>query len=331
MAFFKFKPIIALLLNWLSFKVVFDFFFLLVTHLGEEIAFLAIAIVFFWCTDKKRGYLILLTGLVGTVINQALKLIFKIPRPWVKDPAFSFVGDANVEATGYSFPSGHTQNTAGTFGAIAVTSGKKWVKIACVVIIVLVSFSRMYLGVHTPLDVGVSLLIAASLVLLFNPIFKSDERFDKCAPFICIGSFVLAISLLFYTFLMPSEGVDAANLLSGRKNAVTLFSCMLGFPIIYYADKHFIKFETRASWYVQIIKVAVGLGVVLAIMKLLPPPLEFIFGNYFVARGVRYFIIVIFAGVVWPLAFKKLGKIKIKCLDELPGKIKSRFFKKRKV
>ena len=308
---------------------VFDFFFLLITHLGEEIAFLAIAIIFFWCVDKKRGYFILLCGLVGTVINQALKLVFKIPRPWIKDPGFSFVGNANVEATGYSFPSGHTQNTAGTFGAIALTSKRKSVKIASLVIIALVAFSRMYLGVHTPLDVGVSLLIAAALLLLLNPIFKSDEGLDKCAPFICIGAFVISLALLLFTFLMPKEGVDAANLLSGRKNAVTLFSCMLGFPIIYYADKHFIKFETRASWYVQIIKAVVGLGVVLVIMKLLPSPLEVIFGNYFVARGVRYFLIVVFAGVVWPMCFKYLAKIKSKRLDDFGERVKNAFLKQK--
>ncbi|MBQ7332845.1 MAG: phosphatase PAP2 family protein [Clostridia bacterium] len=308
----------------------FDFFFLLITHLGEEIAFLAIAIVFFWCVDKKRGYFILLTGLVGTVINQALKLVFKIPRPWIKDPNFSFVGDADVEATGYSFPSGHTQNTAGTFGAIALTGKRRWSKILCVVIVVLVAFSRMYLGVHTPLDVGVSLLVAAALLLLFNPIFKSDERLDKFAPFICIGAFILSLGLLLFTFLMSGEGVDAANLESGKKNAVTLFSCMLGFPIIYYTDKHFIRFETRAAWYVQIIKAVLGLGVVLAIMKLLPTPLEFVFGNYYVARGVRYFLIVIFAGVVFPCLFKYLSKIKIKCLDKLGETVKSLLFRKAK-
>ena len=130
---------------------------------------------------------------------------------------------------------------------------------------------------------------------------------------------------------MSSEGVDAQNLLSGQKNAVTLFSSMLGFPIIYYADKHFIKFETRASWYVQIIKAVLGLGIILVIMKIFPPALEFIFGNYFIARGVKYFLVVIFAGVVWPLCFKHFAKIKIKCLDELGEKFKLAFFSKSKL
>lgn len=309
---------------------VLDFFFLLITHLGEEIAFLAIAIIFFWCVDKKRGYFILLTGLVGTVINQALKLIFKIPRPWIKDASFTFVGNADVEATGYSFPSGHTQNTAGTFGAIALTEKKRWGKIICILVIVLVSFSRMYLGVHTPLDVGVSLLIATALLLLFRPIFKSYERLDKCAPFICIGAFIISLALLLFTFLISPDGVDPDNLLSGKKNAVTLFSCMLGFPIIYYADKHFIRFETRAAWYAQIIKASLGLAVVLAVMKLLPAPLEMLFGNYFIARGVRYFIIVLFAGVIWPLSFRYFEKLKIKSLDCLGEGMKQFFSKKEK-
>ena len=140
-----------------------DFIFSTITHLGEETVFLALAIIFFWCIDKYRGYYMLLTGLIGTVVNQALKLVCRVPRPWVKDPGFTVVDSAVKEATGYSFPSGHTQSIAGTFGAIGATSKRRWFSIVCVVIIVLVAFSRMYLGVHTPADVCVSLLIAAVL------------------------------------------------------------------------------------------------------------------------------------------------------------------------
>ena len=128
---------------------VFDFFFETVTHLGEETLFLVISILFFWCVNKREGYFILISGLFGTLVNQWLKLIFRIPRPWVIDPDFEVVGDAKTEATGYSFPSGHTQNVTTTFGAIATYRDGRARKLVCLAVIALVAFSRMYLGVHT--------------------------------------------------------------------------------------------------------------------------------------------------------------------------------------
>ena len=70
---------------------VLDGFFSLITLLGEETAFMAIAIIVFWCFSKFQGYFLLLTGFMGTIINQFLKMIFRIPRPWVKDKSFTIV------------------------------------------------------------------------------------------------------------------------------------------------------------------------------------------------------------------------------------------------
>ena len=142
---------------------VLDFIFSTVTHIGEETVFLAVAILFFWCVNKREGYYILVTGLIGTVVNQWLKLLVRIPRPWVKHPGFTVVESAVEEATGYSFPSGHTQNVAGTFGSIARFTRRNWLRIASLVIIVLVSLSRMYLGVHYPTDVLTSLCVGRCL------------------------------------------------------------------------------------------------------------------------------------------------------------------------
>ena len=144
-----------------------DSFFSLVTHLGEETFFIVLGIVFFWCVNKKEGYYILSVGFIGTILNQFLKLLFRIPRPWVKDENFTIVESARSEATGYSFPSGHTQSSVGVFGPIARYEKAKWLRIICVALCVLVPLSRLYLGVHTPLDVGVSLVIA--LILIFVP------------------------------------------------------------------------------------------------------------------------------------------------------------------
>ena len=90
----------------------------LVTHLGEETFFMVAALYVFWCVDKRRGYYLLSVGFVGTLVNQWLKIVCRVPRPWVRDPNFTIVESARVEAAGYSFPSGHTQSAVGWMGGV---------------------------------------------------------------------------------------------------------------------------------------------------------------------------------------------------------------------
>ena len=305
-----------------------DFLFSTITHIGEETVFLALAILFFWCVNKREGFYILITGLVGTAINQVMKLTFKIPRPWVKDPAFTIVESARAEATGYSFPSGHTQNVAGTFGCIGRYSGKKGVRIGALAVIILVAFSRMYLGVHTPLDVGVSLLIAAALTFLLYPLFSTEERFKRFMPYVVVGSALIALAFLLFVLLLPNkDALDPHNLQSGMKNAFTLFGCTVGLVFVYTIDRLYINFETDAPWYSQIIKLAVGLGIVIAIKSGLSAPLVSLFESEYIARAVRYFLIVMFAGSVWPLTFKYFARLRIKALDSFGKKVASIFKK----
>ena len=77
----------------------------LLTNLGSMIVFLLVTMIFFWCIDKRKGYYLAIVGLGGTVLNQFMKLWFRIPRPWVLDENFTIVEAAREGATGYSFPS----------------------------------------------------------------------------------------------------------------------------------------------------------------------------------------------------------------------------------
>lgn len=295
---------------------VFDFIFSAITYLGDETAFMAVAILIFWCVSKKDGYYILSVGLIGTVINQFLKLAFRIPRPWVKDPSFTIVESAREAATGYSFPSGHTQNSVGTFGAIAFLYKKKWIRIVAIVLCVLVPLSRMYLGVHTPLDVFTSVGIALVLIFAMNYIFKLVDR-RPYGMYILLGSMV-AICLIFLLFVLlfpfPAD-LDPHNYESGLKNACTLLGATLGMLIAYPIEKKYINFETEGKWYSQLIKVALGLGIVLGLKAGLKVLLS-LFLPAMVERVIRYAIIVLFAVCVWPLAFKfirRLENVKKNC------------------
>ena len=133
-------------------------------------------------------------GFVGTIVNQFLKLVFRIPRPWVKDPDFQIVESARAEATGYSFPSGHTQNVFASFGCLGRWTKRTWLRAVCALLIVVTAFSRMYLGVHTPLDVGVSFGIGLVLVFALYPLFRDIDSHPK------------RLYLLFAGMAVPSSG-----------------------------------------------------------------------------------------------------------------------------
>ncbi len=308
----------------------FDWFFGAITYLGDEIAFLALAIIFYWCVSKRRGLYIMTVGLFGTVINQVLKLTFKIDRPWVKDPTFKPHEGSIERATGYSFPSGHTQNATGTFGSIATSSKRWWGRIVCGALILLVAFSRMYLGVHTPLDVLTSLGIGILLTALLYPLFKSDESTEKYMPIVVVVGMLLSLLFILY-FPIFGKGFSQSdvNYQSGLENAYTMAGCTIGLTLIYFIDKRYIKFDTGASWYVQIIKVILGLAITLLLKEGLRSPLEFVCGgNELIARMVRYLIIVLFAGSVWPLTFKFFTRLRVKALDSF-GEWVARLFKRK--
>ena len=309
---------------------VFDFVFSTITHLGEETFFLVIAILFFWCINKRQGYFILITGLVGTVVNQVMKLLFRIPRPWVLDSRFNIIESAREEATGYSFPSGHTQNIAGTYGSIAAFKPTKGKTAICVTVILLVAFSRMYLGVHTPLDVVVSLLIALGLIFLLRPVFESEESFKRYMPIVIVGSVILSLGFLAYVLAISSDStLDPHNYQSGLKNACTLLGCTAALVPVYILDVKYINFKTEGRWYAQVLKLVGGLLGVLAIKSGLSSPLTVLFGNEMIARAVRYFLIVMFAGSVWPLTFNWFSNLKIEFLEKFTEGFKKMMSKKK--
>ncbi len=284
----------------------------LVTNLGGEAVFIVAAIIVFWCLNKSCGYYMMTVGFAGTIINQFLKLWFRIPRPWVKDPNFTIVESARAEATGYSFPSGHTQNAFAVFGAPARFFKNTALRIIFILLIALTAFSRMYVGVHTPLDVGVSIIVGTILVFVIYPFFRDMDKSPKKVYIIFSIFIVLAAAFVAFVELydFPAD-IDAENYASGLKNAYMILFCAIGLMLTFFIDTKYVHFPTQTVWWAQIIKVVVGLAILLALKSVLKAPLLALFGGHSIAHGVRYFIVILFAGIVWPMTFKffaKLGK-----------------------
>ena len=287
---------------------VLDSLMALVTELGGETAFLAAALILYWCVDKRQGIYLLAVGYVGTLANQFLKITCRIPRPWVRDPNFTIVESAREAATGYSFPSGHSQNSVGTFGAIASCAKRKWVRILCIAVCVLVPFSRMYLGVHTPADVLVGSGMAVALVFLMKPLVFCND--GKNIPVLLGIMLFLGIAFVAFMEFFPfPAGIDAHNLESAVKNSYTLTGALVGMIAAYWFDEKKLRFPTEAVWYAQILKIAGGLALVLAVKAGLKAPLDALFGWHMIARAVRYGLVVVVAGMVWPMTFRWFSRL----------------------
>ena len=282
------------------------------TYFGGVYGFMVLSIIVFWCIDKRCGYFMLSLGFLGTVINQFLKIIFRIPRPWVLDPSFEPVESAVADAGGFSFPSGHTQNVFATFGGVFAWTKKTWLKILCAVMIVLVAFSRMYLGVHTPLDVGVSVVIGIVLLFVLYPVFRDIDRHpNRFYGFLAVLAVLLAAFLL-YSYLWPFPDwmyaeEHVVNLIEARHNASILTGALAALTIAYTLDLRRTRFDTKAVWWAQILKVVIGLVVTLALIE----GTKAVLGRSDIVTGLRYFLGVLFAAGVWPMTFgwfSKLGK-----------------------
>lgn len=277
----------------------------LVTRLGEETFFMVAALFVFWCVDKRRGYYLLAVGFTGTLINQWLKIVCRVPRPWVRDPHFTIVESARHGAAGYSFPSGHTQSAVGVFGGVARFTRRWWLRCVCLVLLVLVSVSRMYLGVHTPADVGVSFAVTAALVLLLYPLIESTLWFPGRMYVIlgvllgASGAFVAFVEL----FPFPAD-VDGANLAGAVKNAWSMAGAVGGMLLACLFDNRLLQFPNRAPWWGQLVKLLGGLVLVVLVKSLLKAPLLALCGGHQAAHALRYFLMVLTAGALWPMTFR---------------------------
>ncbi len=260
-----------------------------------------------WCVSKKAAYYMLSVGFIGNLANAFLKLCFRIPRPWVRDPDFTIVESARDAATGYSFPSGHTQGMFATLGAPARITKLVWLRVLLIILMVLTAFSRMYLGVHYPADVAVSLAIGLIIIFALYPVFYGKNYSPK--RLYILFSIIILLSLAFLLFVelypFPAD-LDPGNYDNGLKNAYTMLGCGVALLLSYYLDQKFIHFKTDAPLWAQVIKVVVGLALALAIRVFLKQPLQSLCGGSHLGDCLRYFLMMLFAGAIWPMSFKYL-------------------------
>ncbi len=290
---------------------VMDTLMLILTEFGNELLFIVFGLLMLWCVDKRQGYFVLLTGFFGIYINQFLKITCRIPRPWVLDPDFTIVEAAREAASGYSFPSGHTQIAVGCYAGLALCRRERWVRAIGIALAVLIPFTRMYLGVHTPLDVGVSILIALALVWILWVLLSKYDLSPKLM-FTLMGILtVFGAAFLLYTnfYTFPAD-IDPDNYAGAVKNGFKFLGCTLGMWCMYLLDRYRIRFDTKAaSIRGQVLKLSLGFLLVIGVLEGSKPLWHMMLGDSPVTYTLRYFLAVIVVGVVWPLTFPWFAQI----------------------
>lgn len=125
-----------------------DAFFKAVTFMGEAEFFLLLLPAIFWSVDFAVGVRLIFAFLLSTYVNSGLKYLFAYPRPPDLDPTVRL-----SSAEGYGLPSGHAQSAVIIWGYLVSALRKTWLWILAPLLIMLIGFSRIYLGVHFPTDV----------------------------------------------------------------------------------------------------------------------------------------------------------------------------------
>ncbi len=291
-------PFVTLLMNGIS-------------YLAAEYITVLVICLFYWSLDKKLAYKISLSFLFGGVLVQGLKIVLKIPRPFVRDSRLFVDKTAESGATGYSFPSGHTQSATATYAPIGLHFKKKWLAIVMFALIVLIMFSRMYLGCHTIQDVLVSFAITFAVTLVINIVVDSGELTLKKNLIIAISALVLTIAVAVYGFVTVNDE-NIANVMDGFKTA----GIATGFVIGWFIEASFIKYDNTKNRKVLniILKTLVGLGVAL----LLQQGPKFAFTRILntdvnttvmiPVHIVRYLLCGLWLTAAYPAILKKLGK-----------------------
>lgn len=277
-----------------------DTLFEIITILGEESILIGILAIFYFIYDKKIGQIIAYTLFTSLLVNHTVKGLVKYERPFHFDSSLDAV--RTETATGYSFPSGHTHQAATLYSSIAKNvevSRKKLLWSCCIVIILLVGFSRLWLAVHYPKDVIVGLILGFMMTYLCSFLY---EKFAKSYKNTLI---LYAISLGIFTPLLFVYFKNSYDEIYVFRNFYICYAMYAGFICAYILEEKYVKFSCNTTLKKKIIR-TLGAAVAVLLIKIgLKEFLSLIFDKSIFLDMLRYFLMTFVCLGLYPFIFRK--------------------------
>ncbi len=257
----------------------------LITSLGSEVFYMLALPVLYWTWNKRAGYRMGMFYLFGAYVNGVLKLAFHTPRP-TPTPTTRVMHPET--GPGYAFPSGHAQGATVFWGqrALEVRTRAAWA--TAVVITLLVSVSRVYLNVHWPIDVVGGVLIGIVLLVALNMLSELWERLDLPVSVRLLACAALAI---------------AAYLVYQEDDAHILIGFMFGFPVGRILEERYLRWNERAPFGANVLKLVVGLAVLAALRY----GLKMVIPDTTAGNIARYAIAGLWGSFGAPAVFLRMG------------------------
>ena len=265
-----------------------------VTLAGDEPFYLVALPLIYWCWDRRIAIYAGAAFLVTMTLNDWIKYAVNHPRP---DPEKLLPGIMELALRhapqSPGFPSGHTQGSLAFWTPVAVLSRQRALRIFCAVMIVLIPYSRVYLGVHYLGDVAGGWAIGAlTLALVMPAVYLGGAHYRKCGEWLLVAVIVI-VPLLACLNLTGEHIYATTGTLSGFLAGVLL------------AERR-IRFNPRTGHAWQPVKALIGLAVVIALRT----GLKAVLPESLVAGFFRYWLVGFWCSFGAPLLFSRFAPLR---------------------
>lgn len=272
-----------------QFSPVLDPFFKALTFLGNETFFLVSLPCVYWCLCKRTGTRLSILFLISAYINMVAKLMADMPRPF----EYSDTVQQLVAASGGGFPSGHTQGAVVFWGYLAYTFKNTFFRSIAGFLILGIPLSRLYLGVHFPIDIAGGYLLGSILLYGF---VKTENYFAGWRQKIGFAGMLVAAGCL------PAI---LAILVFEDKTAVSAMAALSGMGSGFLLEYRYLGFTPPRNWRLKVAAFTLGM-VVFALgyvgLKILFSGLE----PSALFRYIRYGLVGLWGGLGAPWLFLRL-------------------------